>query len=64
MFLNIILSSTGTWREVFRRTQPKRLSSELKSQLGFYSFSDSEGFNLPLLEAMTAGIPPLFVTCQ
>lgn len=38
---------------------PKDLAASLKSAWVFIHFSDSEGFNLPLLEAMTAGIPAI-----
>ena len=37
----------------------KRLYSTLKSALAFVHFSDSEGFNIPLLQAMAAGTPAI-----
>lgn len=35
----------------------KQLYSVLKSSYAFVHFSDSEGFNLPLLQAMSVGVP-------
>ncbi len=37
----------------------KRLYATLKSAFAFVHFSDSEGFNIPLLQAMAAGTPAI-----
>lgn len=37
----------------------KRVYSILKSSFAFVHFSDSEGFNIPLLQAMSAGTPAI-----